>query len=161
MKWWFDDFERLRFYIFYKIFHWHFLCLLLIDNRPPKFSFDFSPRKAIVGEKLSILLKATDPDNRPFSFSLAKPTPTSGVTFDTSAGLFQYQVTSPQNTSFTFQVKDECNATDTVTIRCRIKFSLNCIDFPIRFKMGSTSIDRRFLGSDTAATVLTFLRTKG
>ncbi|KAK3755691.1 hypothetical protein QZH41_008932 [Actinostola sp. cb2023] len=89
------------------------------DNRNPTFVANQSPRYALQGEYLPLQLKASDPDNRPVTYSLLSTTASSVYIFS-STGLLQWKVTSQDNKDFTFKVTDECNATDTITVTVRI-----------------------------------------
>ena len=94
--------------------------LSISDNQPPYFDKNHTTTFfAIVGERLPIQLKASDPDNRPIKFSLIRSTANSGYTF-TSTGLLKCDVTSRDSKEFTFKVTDECNATDVITVTIRI-----------------------------------------
>ncbi|XP_031570892.1 von Willebrand factor D and EGF domain-containing protein-like, partial [Actinia tenebrosa] len=85
------------------------------NNQAPNFATKTAVL-AVQGEDLVIQLKATDPDNRPVTFSLLSSTAT-GHTLST-AGLLRWKVTS--NEKFTFKVTDECGAFDTTDMLVRI-----------------------------------------
>ncbi|XP_031570864.1 von Willebrand factor D and EGF domain-containing protein-like [Actinia tenebrosa] len=86
------------------------------NNQAPTFSRKPITYSALPGEDLVLQLRATDPDNRPVTYSLLSSTAT-GHTFS-PAGLLRWKVTS--NEKFTFQVTDECGAFDTTDMRVRI-----------------------------------------
>ncbi|XP_048577400.1 fibropellin-3-like [Nematostella vectensis] len=88
-------------------------------NYPPNFT---SPSVwfALVGENLSLQLKATDPENRTINYRITS-TDAQGYTF-TPNGQLNYTMTSTDNKTFTFVATDECNANDTTAITLMAQF---------------------------------------
>jgi hypothetical protein len=80
-----------------------------------------------------VQLKATDPDNRPVTYSILSSTAT-GYTFSRS-GLLRWKVTSNENKRFTFKVTDECGAFNTIDmtvriVQCPCLYGGKCIPHP-------------------------------